>query len=193
MRLYSYIVSFDGGFAPCVSGPLCTLACCKPRIRATTQYGDWIAGMTAKEYGSGRLIYVMRVERAFTFAEYHSDSKLRARLDNIYRPKAIGGYTQLENDFHGSQSIRKDLSVDRVLASGTFIYFGDTAPAVPKAFSEFVPHGRGHRVFGNAVGEADSSHVSQKIKLLVRWVFSHGKGRKGNSLDRARRHHGCSS
>src|SRR6266705_4695275 len=101
MRLYSYIVRSDSGFAPCISDPLCTLACCKPRIRATTQYGDWIAGMTPKERSSGRLIYLMSVERAFTFAEYFRDADVRRRVDNIYRPRADGGYTQLRNDFHG--------------------------------------------------------------------------------------------
>ena len=75
MWLYSYIVRSDTGFAPCISDSLCTLACCKPRIRAKAQYGDWITGMTSKERGSGRLIYLMRAERAFTFAEYFRDTR----------------------------------------------------------------------------------------------------------------------
>lgn len=121
MRLYTYIVNFDGGFAPCVSKSLCTLACCKPRIRAMAQYGDWVAGVTPKEHRSGCLVYLMRVERAFTFAEYYGDAAFRMRCDNIYRPRAAGGYIQVENDFHGPQNIRKDLSADRVLVSKTFV------------------------------------------------------------------------
>lgn len=193
MRLYSYIVHFDGGFAPCVSQSLCTLACCKPRIRAKAQYDDWVAGVTPKGHGSGRLIYLMRVERAFTFGEYRSDSKLRRRLDNIYKPKSVGGYAQRRNDFHGPQNIGKDLSADRVLASKTFVYFGERARLIPTAFGGFVPHGRGHLVFGNSLGEADDAETSARIRSFVRWAFAHGKGRKGRPFDRPRRHDGCSS
>jgi hypothetical protein len=192
MRLYSYVVRFDGGFAPCVSDSLCTLACCKPRIRAKAQYGDLIAGVTSKEHGSGRLIYLMRLERAFTFAEYFTDAALRPRLDNIYRPKPDGGYTQERNDFHGPDQIRKDLSADRVLATKTFVYFGDAAPTIPSAFQEFVPRGRSHWAFGNAIGERADPQTSARITSFARWAFSHGKGRKGYPFDRPRTDHDCS-
>jgi hypothetical protein len=43
--------------------------------------------VTPKDYGSGRLIYLMHVERAFTYAEYFRYASLRPRVDNIYRPK----------------------------------------------------------------------------------------------------------
>ena len=192
MRLYTYIVHFDGGFAPCVSKSICTLACCKPRIRATAKYSDWVAGATSKEHGSGRLIYLMRVERAFTFAEYHETEALHTRIDNIYRPKATGGYAQRRNEFHGPHSMRKDLSADRVSLSKQFVYFGEKAPVIPDEFLEFVPHGRGHRVFGNALSEPDDPFMNKKIKSFVRWAFSQGEGRKGWSFDRPRRHGNCS-
>lgn len=192
MRLYSYIVHFDGGFAPCVSRSICTLACCKPRIRATAKYSDWVAGTTPKEHDSGRLIYLMRVERAFTFAEYYGDETLRSRIDNIYRPKVAGGYFQQRNDFHGPDSVRKDLSADRVLLSKQFVYFGEKAPFIPEHFLDFAPRGRGHRVFGNALGEPDDPLASKKIKSFVRWALSRGVGQKGKPFDRPRRHHNCS-
>jgi hypothetical protein len=192
MRLYSYIVHFDGGFAPCVSRSICTLACCKSRIRATAKYSDWVAGTTAKEHDSGRLIYLMRLERAFTFAEYYGDEKLRTRIDNIYRPKSDGGYVQRSNQFHGPISMRRDLSADRVLVSKRFVYFGDKAPVIPDEFLEFVPRGRGHRVYGNALGESDDPRTNKKIKSFVRWGFSQGEGRKGWPFDRPRKHHNCS-
>lgn len=192
MRLYTYIVHFDGGFAPCVSRSICTLACCKPRIRANAKYSDWVAGATSKEHGSGRLIYLMQVERAFTFAEYHGDETLHGRIDNIYRPKADGGYAQRRNEFHGSGSVRKDLSADRVLLSKRFVYFGERAPAIPDEFIEFVPRGRGHRVYGNVLGEPNDVVADKKIKSFVRWAFSRGEGRKGLPFDRPRLHRNCS-
>ena len=191
MRLYTYIVHFDGGFAPCVSQSTCTLACCKPRIRATAKYSDWVAGVTSKEHGSGRLIYLMSVERAFTFAEYEGDKKLRGRIDNIYRPSA-SSYVQLRNEFHGPGSVRKDLSADRVLLSKQFVYFGENAPVIPAEFREFVARGRGHRVYGNALGEPNDPSVDKKIKSFVRWAFSQGEGRKGRPFDRPRTHRNCS-
>ncbi|MGB2677575.1 MAG: hypothetical protein WAN12_10890 [Candidatus Acidiferrum sp.] len=193
MRLYTYIVHFDGGFAPCVSRSICTLACCKPRIRATAKYSDWVAGTTPKEHDSGQLIYLMRVERAFTFAEYYRDETLRSRIDNIYRPKADSGYAQQRNNFHGPDSIRKDLCVDRVLVSNKFVYFGEKAPFIPEDFLEFVPRGRGHRVFGNSLGEPDDRLANKKIKSFVRWAFSGGAGKKGRPFDQPCRHHSCST
>jgi Nucleotide modification associated domain 2 len=133
----------------------------------------------------------MGVERAFTFAEYFSDETLRSRLDNIYRPKAAGGYVQQRNAFHGPDSIRKDLSADRVLLSKRFIYFGEKAPFIPEDFREFVPRGRGHRVFGNALGEQDDPNLSKKVRRFVRWAFSGGEGPKGRPFDQPRKHHNC--
>jgi hypothetical protein len=193
MRLYSYIVRFDDGFAPCFSGAVCTLACCKPKIRAKAQYGDWIAGVTPKDHGSGRLIYLMRVERAFTFAEYSKDRNLRRRVDNIYRPRPNGGYIQEKNDYHGPENILKDLSADRVLLSKTCVYFGKKAPAIPRRFRKWIPRGQGHRVFGNAIGEPGDARTSAKIKSFVRWALSYGKGRKGRPFDLPRWHEGCST
>lgn len=150
MRLYSYIVSYDGGFAPCVANGLCTLACCKPRIRKTARYGDWVAGTTPKKRGSGRLVYLMRVERAFSFAEYYRDREMRRRPDNIYRPTPDGNYVQKRNSAHGPENFYKDLSADRILASREFVYFGENAPTIPSTFREFVAHRQGHRVLGSA-------------------------------------------
>ena len=175
-----------------MTGSICTLACCKPRIRAKAQYGDWIAGVTPKEKSPGRLIYLMRVERAFTFAEYHSDMTFRGRPDNIYRPKVFGGYVQERNDFHGLQNVRKDLSADRVLASNSFVYFGERAPTIPAAYRNFVPRGQGHRVYGSALGEPADPDINSKIRSFVRWAFSRGKGINGHPFDSPQKHHDCS-
>lgn len=61
MRLYSYIVAHDTGFAPNPFWGWCTLATCKPRIRKSAGVGDWIIGLTPKRAGN-RLLYAMKVE-----------------------------------------------------------------------------------------------------------------------------------
>ena len=52
MKLYSYIVAHDGGFAPNPFWGYCTLANCKPKIRQTAKVGDWIVGLSSKPKGN---------------------------------------------------------------------------------------------------------------------------------------------
>lgn len=196
MRLYSYIVAFDGGFAPCVRGSICTLACCKPRIRAKVEKGDWVAGTTPTKRGAGGLVYLMRVDGVLSFGEYWRKRRFRGRNDNIYCPVGTGGfkgYKQMKNPWHGRENVRKDLSADRALTSKTFVYYGEKAPTIPAAFLRFVPRGRGHRVFGEGLGEAQDLEMSAKIRPFLRWAFSHGGGIKGRPFDEPSRHRTCSS
>ncbi len=66
MRLFSYKLTHDSGFAPNPFGHTLTLATCKPQIRLRKSVDDWIAGFTSRtlaghDVGSERLIYLMRV------------------------------------------------------------------------------------------------------------------------------------
>src|SRR5512133_214086 len=101
MRLYTYIVKFDTGFAPNPFHGYCTLACCKPAIRRAAEPGDWIVGLTTKERGN-RLVYAMHVAQKITFDEYWRDKRFAHKVpdlrsddperrcgDNVYEP--IGG------------------------------------------------------------------------------------------------------
>lgn len=45
--VYVCALSYDLGFAPNPFGGLCSLACCKPQIRARAGLGDWIIGLTS--------------------------------------------------------------------------------------------------------------------------------------------------
>ena len=51
MNFYVYVVAKDGGFAPNPFHGVCTLACCKPRIRSRARIGDWVLGLTPKGPG----------------------------------------------------------------------------------------------------------------------------------------------
>lgn len=44
MKIFSYVVSRDFGFAPNPFFNFCTLATCKPKIRKDAKIGDWIIG-----------------------------------------------------------------------------------------------------------------------------------------------------
>lgn len=61
MKLYSYVLTHDTGFAPNPSGEYCTLACCKPRIRKSAQVDDWIIGTGSTNNVGHDHLYAMKV------------------------------------------------------------------------------------------------------------------------------------
>ena len=162
MKLYSYIVKHDTGFAPNPFFGYCTLACCKPKIRQKAEKGDWVVGLTPKAAGN-RIVYFMRVDDVMeSFSDYWSDRRFRAKRptstggpskkcgDNIYGPQASGGgYRQLRSthsngDSENEERKAHDLSGKRILASETFAYFGSKALPLPTRFQSLIVQ-RGHR------------------------------------------------
>jgi hypothetical protein len=95
MRLFSYVLRHDSGFAPNPFWGYCTLACCKPVIRRVAEVGDWIVGTGSVEnVGTNKLIYAMKVTEKLTFEQYSLDPRFRNKIpreglieergDNIY-------------------------------------------------------------------------------------------------------------
>ena len=71
MKLFSYVVARDFGFAPNPFYGICSLATCKPRIRCAANVGDWIVGTGSKKRGRQNFfVYVMRVTDSYTYNEY---------------------------------------------------------------------------------------------------------------------------
>lgn len=150
MRLYSYVVRYDIGFAPNPFHGWCTLATCKQDIRARAQVGDWIVGTGSKTQGLGdRLVYTMRVEEILDFDAYWVDPRfarkrpnLRSSLknvygDNIYHRGSDGGWVQ-ENSRHSLEDgspnfghVSQDTKADAVLISRNFVYYGGSGPVIP--------------------------------------------------------------
>ncbi len=202
MKLYSYVVARDFGFAPNPFHGFCTLATCKPKIRAKGNEGDWIIGTGAKtRYDfAGRLIYAMQVGEVLTFDGYWNDPRfLRKRPnlhgslkvvygDNIYHRRGrrwiqADSHHSLDNGRPNKANVVWDTGVDRVLVATKFVYWGKAAPLIPKQFRPFPKTGddicckaRGHRVFGEEVATAFSSWLEQQS----RWGF------QGDPLEFAR-------
>jgi hypothetical protein len=143
MRLHSYIVEHDMGFAPNPFHGICSLAACKPRIRKRAQLGDYIIGTgTAKRKLRGRLVHLMKVSNIIGFDEYWADSKfVRKRAvmngslvqrygDNIYHRNQLTGVWIQEDSFHSQVGGKPDPdnllldtgTTDRVLLAEWFIY-----------------------------------------------------------------------
>jgi hypothetical protein len=168
MELYSYVVARDYGFAPNPFMNVCTLATCKPKIRANAKIGDWVVGTgTASRKRSGRVVFAMRVSEAMTFNDYWNDprfqekkpnicgSKKQAFGDNIYFKPPAKPWQQM-NSHHsfadGScniANVRNDTQANRVLIGKEFIYWGGSGPKIPAQFRNYngidICAKRGHK------------------------------------------------
>jgi len=112
VRLFSYKIENDTGFAPNPFQNVLTLATCKPGIRKSKKIGDWIAGFSSKalihNYNKSKLhpkrtfkgeelIYLMKIDKISTYKEYWESNKYNSKKifkdtliqkhgDNIYKP-----------------------------------------------------------------------------------------------------------
>ena len=169
MRIFSYVVARDYGFAPNPFYGFCTLATCKPKIRRHASIGDWIVGITAKvDRRVPGILYVMRVDQAVSFNEYWNDPayKLKQPLrfgslkqalgDNIYHRQSpdvpwiqADSHHSLENGQPNIHNIINDTQTDRVLISRHFAYWGSEAIDIPAQFLDFngisLSVGRAHK------------------------------------------------
>jgi hypothetical protein len=191
MRLYSYIVARDYGFAPNPFHGYCTLATCKPKIRAAAAVGDWIVGTGAKtKYElAGHLIYAMKVTEVLDYDRYWTDPRFRCKRpvlngslkllygDNIYHRNGRrwvqeDSHHSLENGRPNRRNIDRDTSVNRLLVSTKFVYWGRAAPAIPKHFRPYRATaedvccpGQGHRVMSEKLALA----FEQWLESVDRW------------------------
>jgi hypothetical protein len=195
LKLFSYVVVRDFGFAPNPFYGYCTLATCKPKIRASASIGDWVVGTGSKSLDlQDRLIFAMRVTEVETFDEYWNDVRFadkrpnrhgsRKQLfgDNIYHRNTKTG-RWIQEDSHHSRSNGKafkinldhDTQTDRVLISNDFVYFGEKPIAIPARFSS------GTATLWKSGPSHKSNFSTVEIDRVVEWLRSLGKwGYQGN-------------
>jgi hypothetical protein len=209
-RVFIYVISHDLGFAPNPFHGVCTLACCKPVIRRTSKVGDWIIGMGGRALkATGHCIYAMQVTASMSFEEYWVSDEYRQKRpvrngsrrsmvgDNIYSLDAESGHWVQDNSVHslpsGDQNdanTAHDTSVNRVLISKNFLYFGENAPKVPQDILEAIGYnnGRGHRVFKfeqcNDLFTWLYEHSSQKFNLVLGDPFQFRISEKRYSIEK---------
>jgi len=183
VKLYTYIVTHDTGFAPNPFWGWCTLATCKPVIRRTAKTGDWIVGLSPKAKGN-RVVFAMEIETIIEdHASYFRDRRFANKIpddtkgelvwragDNIYKPLANGGYRQLRSmHSHGDEEDPKrkihDLGGKRVLVAEQFHYFGDSGPQLPSRL-EVLKVRRGHK----------NRFSKETIRDFLKFIASHRHG-----------------
>ena len=153
MRLFSYIVRMDFGFAPNPFEGYCTLATCKSKIRSNAGIDDWVVGTGSVEnVGTNKLIFAMKVVEKLLFDQYWNDERFECKKsnmngslkvrcgDNIYRLEN-GLWIQSDSrhsNKDGSENRKnkeKDLKSLFVLISDKFIYLGKNAIDIPNNFN----------------------------------------------------------
>ncbi len=180
-RIFRYVVRYDGGSAPRPYGDFCTLAICKPRIRAVAENDDWIIGF--RRCSHTKVVYVMQVRQSLPLGEYWSDVRFHDRRpnagspvpDNIYRPDGNGGLEWVENDLHDHDEEPRDISGHNVLIGSRFWYFGSTSPTLPQELIHLVPYYRGHTVHKN--------RRLDDVENLERWLAAWPCGVQGRPID----------
>ncbi len=158
MKLLTYIVARDFGFAPNPFHGYCTLATCKPNIRSSASIGDWVVGTGAKgKYNlAGYLIYAMKVAEVMDFDSYWNDPRFLCKRpvmngslkqlygDNIYN-QLDGQWIQenshhsLNNDQPNTKNIDHDTRINRILIAVKFVYYGSAAPYILEMFRPYQP------------------------------------------------------
>ena len=175
MRLYSYVLTHDTGFAPNPFRGYCTLANCKPVIRRTAQVGDWIVGLSPKASGN-KIIYAMKIDEILSYEQYFTDNRFQPKKpndretvhkcgDNIYQ-LANGEFYQLPGSMHKPKDMEHDLKGKRVLVSSQeFAYFGQKAVERPPELDCLV------------VGRAHRCRFSQEqIRYFLDFISDHPRG-----------------
>lgn len=185
--IYSYVVRYDSGFAPNPFYGYCTLATCKPSIRAHAQVGDWIVGSGSNERRirlGGHLVYAMKVAGVISFDEYAADprfdlkkprrrgSRKQSCGDNIYfRDNAASPWSQLDS-FHsradGSVNpdhVERDTGVNRILYGTEFIYYGGEGPKIPPSLRD----AKGRHLCKEGIG-ASKFNDPKLVAALEAWI-----------------------
>ena len=189
MKLYSYVVARDFGFAPNPFHGFCTLATCKPVVRRLANIDDWVIGIGSKkpEYNlSGHLVYAMQVSEVMDFDSYWSDPRfLRKRPDmngslkmvygdNIYHHDGkqwvqADSHHSFVNGLMNEANVEHDTSANRVLVATKFVYWGKSAPEIPDRFRPFGETNedicriaQGHLVFGDELADAFATWLDQQ-------------------------------
>jgi hypothetical protein len=182
VRLFSYVVARDYGFAPNPFHGVCTLATCKPEIRRLAAVGDWVVGTgSASRKRKGYFVFAMKVAEAMSFQQYFDDPRLQMKKPNLLSGKknafgdniySHGKYAWNQLNCHDShadgspnqRNIDNDTQADRVLVGTEYIYWGRSGPAIPKRFRDYngfdICAGRGHK----------SKFPDKLVADLVAWL-----------------------
>lgn len=158
MKIYSYVITHDTGFAPNPFHGVLTLATCKPKIRKKAKIGDILLGTgSASSVGNKTVVYAAIISDVLSIEDYFIDKRFQSKKptlknewfykhgDNIYQKKG-DKWLQKRNMHHFKSDIVRDVSGENVLVCKHFWYFGKKALRLPNKFHPIVKKGPGHKI-----------------------------------------------
>lgn len=184
MKLCTYIITHDKGFAPNPFHGFLTLATCKPSIRRSQNIhvGDWLVGISAKSsLGRDHLIYMAQISEIVSLEEYADNARFAVKKpgkegnsihgDNIYYKDNKGGWQQLPDAAHDKTQQEHDISGENALIAKDFWYFGKQAPKIPTHL--------------DLIGNARTKYLTDEkvVKEFITWIHTFPKGVNGAPLE----------
>jgi hypothetical protein len=170
MRVYTYVIRYDGGSAPNYERPFTTLAVCKPDIRRCSEKGNCILAFASATLSTEphAVRWAGIIRDKLPFADYWRDTRFQdkkptksATPDNIYKPVGPELH-QVPNCTHNKRNRSGDLRGQFVLVLDPVWRFGPTAPILLLEFGlRMIEARRKHRVH-------DMSDM--QWTRLVRWL-----------------------
>ena len=171
VKIFSYVVDHDYGYAPNASSGACLLSHCKfstdgrrKNVLESVRVGDWIVGTggssgeTAK---ADRIVYAMMVEEKIPIAALFKDVRFKKTAEAAGYPKNRSGCR-----VHGKEF---------VVSFREFGYFGKNAIKIPRRFLNF-----------RTTGESLKAHRGYKtrfskefVRQFLSWVNQLPKGKVG--------------
>lgn len=193
MRVYSYKITRDFGFAPNPFHGVLTLATCKPGIRRSARPGDIIVGCgSAANNQVGKAIFVSRVSGKLSFDQYWADERFEAKKpsfvgslsraygDNIYHHDEHGAWVQARSH-HSFQdgslnisNLERDTGSDNVLWCSEFVYYGQLAIDIPQHLRNL----QGEDLYPS-VRDYRSNYSPQMIAAVEAWFSTLPRNRQG--------------
>lgn len=150
MKIFSYVIARDFGFAPNPFYNFCSLATCKPVIRKRAEIGDWIIGTGSNQLScQNKLLYAMQVTDKITYNDYWVNPRYECKKpiingslkqmygDNIYYKNENNKWHQahshhsLENGSINKYNLERDTQSEYVLISSNYFYFGNKFINIP--------------------------------------------------------------
>lgn len=177
MKLISYTITHDYGFAPNPYFDYLTLATCKPKIRAFAKVGDIIIGSgSSKGIGMNKIICVGIISEIINMNNYFTDKRFQHKKPNNNSPEASRGdniyykkndtWEQLPQKFHNLDDLEHDTSSEQVLVCEKYWYFGENAPLIPPHLMCIIKKGPAHKYTNNEL----------VVSEFMEWINNYSNG-----------------
>ena len=199
MKILSYRMTHDTGFAPNPFWDYLTLAACTPNhVRAKLNPGDFLVGVESNQLRDMRqkaglcsqkdnlIVYIAEIDEVLTLDQYYHDPKFvekkysstnwkTRRGDNVYY-KVHGKWKWTPNHMHANNkhAREQDMKGDRVFIAKNFSYFGDKCIEFDEKFISCIKETQGIKYC-----RSKDNNFQNFQKYLQDLMQQNGKGQIG--------------